>query len=215
MSVPRTRSTIVAEAPLRSESTNKADGTRFVEQELPALIDHLAGRESAFSMIFVDVDQLTQINNRFGRNVGDAVLEIVYEQIRRRSAARYKGRCGDDTFYAVLFDAIRAERFCERLKQDISSYRWSVVAPALRVTCTLGYARQLPNETATHFILRSIYGLLEGKKSGGNSVQEGPRFLPLQPFIKLPTYERHEYHSPPGMVAEWAMEPLSLRKYFS
>lgn len=183
----------------------KEAGTKFVENELPHLVSRLSGKGKAFSAIFIDLDNLSQINKRFSRDVGDDVLDIVYELIRRRSAARYYGRCGDDTFYAVLFDSHRVEHFCERLKEDVASYRWGRIAPNLRVTCTLGYARHKENESATDFLRRSIHGMLEGgKKAGGNVVQEGPRHLPGGGTVPT-SFQRVKYHS----------GPLSLRDYFS
>jgi hypothetical protein len=116
----------------------------------------------------------------------------------------------------VLFDVVRAEDFCHRLKDDIGAYDWWRLAPGLRVTCTLGYARLRSGEDPTQFIIRSIYGLLDGKKGGGNVVNEGPRFLPTTSPQPLPSsFQRVEYHTPFGMAAGREFKPFSLRDYFS
>jgi diguanylate cyclase (GGDEF)-like protein len=195
---------------------DKAKGTHFVETELPKIIENLRSREKKkCAIVFIDIDGLTGINTRFGWERGNAVLDIVFEQIRRRGAARYCGRCGDDTFYAVLIDTGKVLSFCNGLRVDIKNYLWSVVAHGLYVTCTIGYATLRLDESPHSFFARSIQGMLEGKKSGGNVAQSGAS----QPGLTV----QREATSPVNKGQKWARSWLtralprdfSLRKFFS
>lgn len=157
---------------------DKEYGTRFVQDELPRIVRRAVKEGIVPAVVFIDVDNLTVINKVHGWEVGNVVLDVVSEAIRRRSFARakYNGRCGDDTFYSVLFDSARAKEYCEKIRADIFSYQWRRTSPGLHLTCTIGYAILKVNEHPYEWLTRAILGMLEGKKEGPNTLQIGPQF---------------------------------------
>jgi len=159
---------------------DKRMGTKFIEERLPALIADLPKtRRRLKALIFLDIDDLTVINKQHGRSVGDAVLWVIAEFIESREAFLYRGRCGDDTFYGVLFkaDEKKTRNLCEKLRGQIARFEWSQLAPELRVTCTIGYAILNPDENPHDWIRRSVHGMLEGKKQGGDIIRVAPEFV--------------------------------------
>lgn len=79
--------------------------TRLREEAL-----HATSRDSAFSVLFMDVDRFKWINDKFGHQTGDAVL--------REAAARFRSilrtedfiaRLGGDEFTAIIRNADQAE----------------------------------------------------------------------------------------------------------
>ena len=164
----------------------KEEGTKFVEEQLPLIISKMPSTHHENSIIFLDIDDLTKINKVFSRTVGDAVLEVILGILNSHSVFRYKGRCGDDTFFGVMFktDDLKTYTYCEKLRTEILTYRWGSIVTNLHVTCTVGYSILRFNENPFSFFIRAIQGLLEGKKKGGNQVVMGPQFSGAKEFIE-------------------------------
>jgi diguanylate cyclase (GGDEF)-like protein len=159
---------------------NKEYGTRFVELELPMIIEKMPYADNYLnSVLFLDIDDLTVINKNFGEKVGDLVIDSIQKIIKNKRSFRYSGRCGDDTFYGVLFGVTehRTEKFCKELHQDIVAYNWTSIADKLRVSCTIGVAHLQKDESALSWLIRSIEGMLYGKQNKGSFVNEGPLHL--------------------------------------
>jgi GGDEF domain-containing protein len=105
---------------------DKEHGTRFIEDELPEIVSRAVSEGVKPAVVFIDIDDLTIINKRFGFHVGNSVLDATYEILQGRTLGKvkYQGRCGDDTFYSVLFDARRVKEYCIKLRTDVQSYPW-------------------------------------------------------------------------------------------
>jgi diguanylate cyclase (GGDEF)-like protein len=108
---------------------------RFIANEAPGQ-DHLA-------LIMIDLDHFEDINDTFGHGVGDDVLRrigrLLRDEVRiRQVAVRYGG---DEFVIAVLgMDLDAAAGFAEELRSSIEELDWSVLAPGLRVTASVGVA---------------------------------------------------------------------------
>jgi diguanylate cyclase (GGDEF)-like protein len=183
-------------------------GTRFVEEELPRIIARAQTRGQLTAVVFVDIDDLSKINEHHSPEIGDVVLDVVYEEVRRRSAAQYRGRCGADTFYAVILGKSpttlqdKVSNFCAKLRKEIEGYWWESVAPDLHVTCTIGYSVARDNDNPQDLLARSLRGMLYGKKEGGNRVRRGPMYSGMR-------FERVVYHSDSGKHDD--INPLVLK----
>lgn len=154
-------------------------GTYYVETILPDIINKVSNSyRRNIAIIFIDIDELTIINKQFGNMVGDEVLKIIGGMLNAREIIYKAGRCGDDTFYALLLkvDHVKAKKKCEKIRKQIERFSWFRVAPNLRVTCTIGFSILTPEEDPKEWIYRAIHGMLDGKKLGGNIVNQGPNF---------------------------------------
>lgn len=65
----------------------KAVGTRFVEAELPIIVRKAQVSGILPSAVFIDIDDLTVINKKYGRPVGDLVLDTVFQLVRTHESA--------------------------------------------------------------------------------------------------------------------------------
>jgi hypothetical protein len=98
---------------------DKERGTQFVEAELYRHIERLSKKERTYkSIIFIDVDDLTLINKRFGNEAGDRVLNVFANMLKAQEPVTDCGRCGDDTFFAYLpkADEKKANRVSEHIR---------------------------------------------------------------------------------------------------
>jgi diguanylate cyclase (GGDEF)-like protein len=124
------------------------------------------------SAIMVDLDDLKEINDRYGHPVGDEVLVHVAQgirsQIRRVDIAT---RYGGDEFLVILPEADRreAEKVAARIAQQIDSIEVTV-DPA--VSASIGVA-QLSHDLADadHFIRHVDQALYEAKRAGGGCIR--------------------------------------------
>jgi diguanylate cyclase (GGDEF)-like protein len=155
-------------------------GKEFLTGELHSFLEGHKPRPGAFSILLVDVDDLTLINKHFGAPVGDAVLQELPELLASEEAVLRVGRCGDDTFYVILAGAgiVESLQVGRRMMERIASHSWPAIAPGLRITCCAGAAELRSGEPMGDWVLRAGYGLLAAKHEGGDAVLDGPLRLP-------------------------------------
>ncbi|MCB2189870.1 MAG: GGDEF domain-containing protein [Deltaproteobacteria bacterium] len=159
---------------------NKDSGRDFVINGLPHKVREIAKTRTVTGIALIDVDDLTQINNKYGSSIGDSILQIFPLLIYIVFATTYCGRCGDDTFFALLADHEGYELH-ERSKKFlnlINTFNWERLATGLHVTCSIGLGPLKSNEKAINAVQRADIGMSIAKKRGKNKVREGPPNLP-------------------------------------
>ncbi|MGV3619883.1 MAG: diguanylate cyclase domain-containing protein [Archangium sp.] len=116
------------------------------------------------SVVLFDVDHFKKVNDTFGHDVGDVVLQLVAEALR--SSARsgdFVARWGGEEFLAVVrSDPAGAQRFAERVRLAVSKLE----TPAGKITISGGIsAVKRPGD-----VKRADEQLYEAKRQGRNRV---------------------------------------------
>lgn len=98
---------------------------------------------SAFALCMLDLDGFKPINDEFGHDIGDVVLQTVSERLLGcLREADYVGRQGGDEFM-LIFDAVstatQVEVFAKRVAQQLE-LPIDTPAGSMRVTGSLGFA---------------------------------------------------------------------------
>lgn len=117
---------------------------RYLESALEHEIRRCERFGSGFSVIFLDIDLLKQVNDRHGHLVGSAVLKEMGRVLKRSLRdmdiiIRY----GGDEFVVILVETNpdATSRVCERLRGIIESHPFLTDQGLdLRLTASLGYA---------------------------------------------------------------------------
>ncbi|MQY50989.1 putative bifunctional diguanylate cyclase/phosphodiesterase [Rhodocyclus gracilis] len=124
------------------------------------------------ALLFVDVDRFKQINDSLGHSVGDAVLRVVVERLKK-SARRNDtlARLGGDEFVILmedLEDAADVDRVAQRLLDSMRE-RIELFGHSLVVTVSVGAALYPVDDTALSPLLaKADAAMYEAKSAGRN-----------------------------------------------
>jgi len=165
-------------------------GEDFLDLELTTIVE--PHRQDNPALLMFDIDGLTAINNKYGRKVGDLVIHELDKLLTRQKGLSYKGRCGDDTFYAVIdrrnSRRNRGESIAAELHERIRRHRWARLAPGLYVTISSGIAWLGRSEEVRNWVIRACCGMLDAKHRGRNTISLAPLTISIQASRERPDY---------------------------
>lgn len=131
------------------------------------------GRKT-YSVILFDIDFFKSINDRFGHNIGDKVIQStrdICQAVLRETDTI--GRIGGEEFLILLPDTElkAAYNIAERLREYFETYDFEDIAPGLTVTSSFGVTEYLPeDETLDLVVNRADRLLYKAKNEGRNQV---------------------------------------------
>jgi diguanylate cyclase (GGDEF)-like protein len=128
---------------------------RYFGEALAREVTRAREENTPLALVVVDLDDLGQINNRFGHRVGNAALTGVADRIRDvlRSAGM-AARCGGDEFAVILPAAgiDEAQHFYSRLREHITA---TPIEPLGRISLSRGIAELGKQEDWETFFTRA------------------------------------------------------------
>jgi diguanylate cyclase (GGDEF)-like protein len=130
-------------ATLHDSLTGLGNRALFREQA-SKLIQHAKRAQEQVAVLFMDVDGLKPINDRFGHQAGDAVLQQVAARlIERTRASDIVARVGGDEFIALLA-RVNGPRAVARMAGDLSraitDHPFAIAGQDIRVGLSCGSA---------------------------------------------------------------------------
>lgn len=131
--------------------------------------------ESPLSVVLADIDHFKAVNDEFGHNTGDLVLQgvaSVFRQMVRKTdlVGRYSG----EEFILILPGTRRDEAalLAEKVRQRLMEAGHP--SPAPRVTASFGVAEFQPGESLSELVGRADAALYQAKAAGRNRVVTAP-----------------------------------------
>ncbi len=123
-----------------------------------------------FSLITLDIDRFKQINDTYGHDIGDVVLQEIAKLLRKNlHKYEYAFRWGGEEFIILApeKDAKNAMKLAEKIRKLIENHRFKGVE---KVTVSLGVAQFDPEheESIDTLIKRADNALYLSKKEGRN-----------------------------------------------
>ena len=126
------------------------------------------------SVLVVDIDSFRTLNDKFGHDVGDAILRSVGQTLAGTlrvgdAVVRY----GADEFLLVVpgVALTSASRIAERARKAIEKSSIDAEGFSVQTTVTIGVAQRKGNEPRELLVKRAEAALLSAKKRGHNLVQ--------------------------------------------
>lgn len=126
--------------------------------------------DHAFGIIIIDIDFFKKVNDTYGHQAGDKVLQefanLIKENIRKTDVL---GRWGGEEFVVICIEIDKQNLLvlAEKLKNKIQEYDFY---KAGRKTASFGVTMYRKKEKIENFIKRADTALYEAKKTGRNKV---------------------------------------------
>ena len=174
----------------RVDSHSGLHNRRSFDEEMERHVAYWRRKRHPFSLVMIDIDHFKSINDRYGHQAGDAVIQSIAASLRQTlRTSDFVARYGGEEFAAVLRGSdlemgIRAaERCCEAIRDCGTMYH----GQRLHVTASCGVATIQEEEDAKRLIERADQALYRAKESGRNTVvvHDGADFQPLHPADDL------------------------------
>ncbi|MAG32753.1 MAG: GGDEF domain-containing protein [Deltaproteobacteria bacterium] len=146
---------------------------RFLESDLPSMLDRLDKNGKPVSAIFIDLDRFKVINDEHGHAVGDEVLasvaKIALIEVRDHD---FCVRYGGEEVLVVLPRTVEnhAAEIAERIRKAISRHEWERTSEGLLVTASLGVAERRLGEDLCRWLGRADAAMYAAKGEGRNRV---------------------------------------------
>lgn len=146
---------------------NRRAGTRLLD----GLFRRAQASGETLVLAVVDLDHFKQINDRFGHDVGDAVLHAVAQrlELQIRPSDRVC-RWGGEEFLLLLpqTDQAAAHQVCDRLRQGLAE---TPILGVGRISVSIGLAVNLPSDSDSNALFkRADDALYAAKRNGRNQV---------------------------------------------
>ncbi|MBI1364762.1 MAG: PleD family two-component system response regulator [Alphaproteobacteria bacterium] len=149
---------------------------RYLASHLAAMFDRALWTGRPLSVMILDIDHFKAINDTYGHDVGDRVIQNIAERIRSSIrgidlACRY----GGEEFLIAMPDTEKdfARIVAERLRQEIATHKVTVNGgrDQLQVTVSIGIASTADgeNEDTSQKLIKRADQALYGAKSGGRN----------------------------------------------
>ncbi len=142
------------------------------EEALAQAVHQAHKRREPLCVIWVDVDDLQEHNDVYGRERLDAALSSIAQVISSEVDGRGPiGRVGGDAFAIVLagMDAEAGRLLAERIRRSTSS-RLVPLAPEVRVTVSAGVAQMRVGEPCGNLLDAAEDACTHAKQRGRNAV---------------------------------------------
>ena len=131
-----------------------------------------ARKHRPLTLLMIDLDRFKEINDRYGHEVGDAVLCAAANRMTvLLRSDDFAGRFGGEEFLTILPDttAKGAIQLAERILLGISEKPFEVGKLNLNVTVSIGIASKLPSMSDLNELIHSAdMALYEAKNAGRN-----------------------------------------------
>src|SRR5271170_7773805 len=150
----------------------------FFEAAVKMMAAH-APQKQPVSVLAFDLDHFKSINDRFGHNAGDGMLQLFAAVARKTMRATdVIGRLGGEEFVAIVPGTMaEATVAAERVRR---AFEWAALDPdglQIPATVSVGIAGGAPEATVEAMIARADAALYRAKANGRNCVETADKVL--------------------------------------
>ena len=133
-------------------------------------------RDVPCSVLMIDIDHFKSINDKFGHEAGDKVLEKLVSEIKKKIRSKDKlFRYGGEEFVVILPETSKenAKRLAERIRKSIEETEIEIAeGKKINITASIGVAEKREGDTIENVIKRADEAMYRAKKLGRNRVSD-------------------------------------------
>ena len=166
-----------AEEAQRAAATDLLTGLatfRVLRDRLGHEVERSKRSGDRFTVLFLDLDRLKEINDKYGHESGNEVLKAVAQEVRAAvRASDLAARYGGDEFVVILTrtDLVGAERVAEALRTGVENVGRRLGYPDGTVTVSVGIAEYDPDRPSSgDLLVNADRALYRAKAMGRNTV---------------------------------------------
>ncbi len=148
----------------------------YVEREIQSRIEERKRFQVPFGILFMDIDNFKNINDRYGHIVGDEVLKMVARTISNHSRSfDLYGRWGGEEFVGVIRNVSEknldyiAQRVCTLVRHSYITHE----GEHLSVTLSIGATLARDEDSMQEIIDRADHLMYKSKQAGKDRVTLG------------------------------------------
>jgi len=148
---------------------NRTLFNKIINQE----IDFAHRYEQKLLLMMIDLDNFKKINDNFGHNIGDVLLNLLGQELTkfmRRSDLVF--RYGGDEFCIILRNSILdgAKKLANRVRNNIDENEFNCNDVKIKISVSIGLAKLHDGDDSITFIERADKLLYDAKNAGRNNV---------------------------------------------
>jgi diguanylate cyclase (GGDEF)-like protein/PAS domain S-box-containing protein len=146
---------------------------RYAELTIHTKLDEMRRYDWRFGVLFIDIDNFKKINDTYGHETGDKVLQMVAKTLQNGvRASDTVIRWGGEEFIAVIahVDEGALSPLANKLRALVEQSHFFVGQGLINVTVSIGATISKQNDIAEDLIDRADKLMYNGKQSGRNCV---------------------------------------------
>lgn len=144
---------------------------RFVEMELVGRLSEMQRYDLSFGLLMLDIDFFKKVNDRYGHDVGDRVLQVVSKTMVQSARPHdLFGRWGGEEFIGLIrsIDLEGLRTVCERLRTLIANSFIKQNGGFINVTASIGATLAACDDNPESIVKRADQLLYSSKQEGRN-----------------------------------------------
>ena len=157
----------------KSASTDHLTGAwnrRSFDDKAREHISALRDDKTACSLLMMDIDYFKRINDVYGHDVGDFVLQECVRILNQVFSGpnEFVSRVGGEEF-TVLLPKFNAQDAVKKAEMALQAFRDEVIVHSdkkIKFTCSIGIAQLLDSETKDQWVKRADEALYKSKQGG-------------------------------------------------
>jgi len=164
----------------RTTQMDRLTGIRnrsHLEGRLRAAIAESDHQSSTTALLFVDVDHFKQVNDTYGHDIGDKVLQMVAATLQHNvRTTDILGRWGGEEFLIILYDIASLETLqavADKLRALVEFSRLDLENLSVTATISVGGTLFQPGDTPETAVRRADQLMYQSKQGGRNHVTVG------------------------------------------
>ncbi|MFN4206204.1 MAG: diguanylate cyclase [Agrobacterium albertimagni] len=147
---------------------------RYFFDEGPAQVAGRLERGEPCCIAMLDIDHFKKLNDTYGHEIGDRVLQAVGAKLARRldGSGHLLARLGGEEFSVLMLglDVEKGSALCETLRREIESLRVALDDQDISVTISIGLAEIAGRESFSNYLAAADQLLYLAKSYGRNRV---------------------------------------------